>query len=47
MNLQEGKISLKSPIGAALMGHRTGDVVDVHAPSGTFQLRIESVTVDV
>lgn len=46
MNLQEGKISLKAPIGAALMGHRAGDVVDVQAPSGTFQLRIESVTVE-
>ncbi len=46
MNLQEGKISLKSPIGEALMGGKAGDVVDVHAPSGTFQLRIESVTVD-
>ncbi len=46
MNLQEGKISLKSPIGAALMGHRAGDVVDVHAPSGTFQVRIEKVTVE-
>lgn len=45
MNLQEGKISCKSPICMALMGKKVGDVVDVNAPSGIFQLRIESVLV--
>lgn len=45
MNLQEGKISCESPIGMALMGKKVGDVVDVNAPSGIFQLRIESVLV--
>lgn len=45
MNLQDGKISCKSPIGMALMGKKVGDVVDVNAPSGIFQLRIESVLV--
>lgn len=43
MNLQEGKISLKSPIGEALMGKKAGDVVEVKAPAATFKLRIESV----
>lgn len=45
MNLQEGKISCKSPIGMALMGKKVGEVVDVNAPSGVFQLKIESVLV--
>mgnify|MGYP004471223385 FL=1 len=45
MNLQEGKISCKSPIGMALMGKKVGEVVDVNAPSGVLQLRIESVLV--
>lgn len=45
MNLQEGKISCKSPIGMALMGRKAGDEVEVHAPSGTFRLRIESVDI--
>ncbi len=45
MNLQEGKISQKSPIGAALMGHKEGDTVTVNAPSGAFDLRIEKITV--
>lgn len=45
MNLEEGKISCKSPIGAALMGRKEGEIVDVQAPSGTFKIRIESVSV--
>lgn len=43
MDLQAGKISLKSPIGEALMGRKAGDIVEVHAPAATFRLRIESV----
>lgn len=46
MNLQEGKISLKSPIGAALMGRKAGDEVIVHAPASTFRLHIDSVRPD-
>lgn len=46
MNLEAGKISLKSPIGAALMGGKVGDVVEVKAPSGTQLLRIESISFD-
>ena len=43
MNLSEGKISLKSPIGKALMGKRPGDIVEVQAPAGTIRLRIDSI----
>lgn len=43
MNLQEGKISCKSPIGSALMGKKTGDEVDVPAPAGTFRIRIDRI----
>ncbi len=45
MNLQEGKISCKSPIGMALMGKKAGEVAEVNAPSGTFQIRIENISV--
>lgn len=44
MKLEEGKISLKSPIGQALMGGKAGDVVEVHAPAGTVRLRIDKVS---
>lgn len=43
MNLSEGKISIKSPIGKALMGRRPGDIVEVQAPAGTIKLRIDSI----
>ena len=44
MDLEAGKISLKSPIVAALMGNKVGDIVKAQAPSGTLRLRIESIT---
>ena len=46
MDLGAGKISLKSPIGAALMGKKVGDVAEAHVPAGTLRLRIESITLD-
>ena len=46
MNLEAGKISLKSPIGAALMGGKVGEIVEAQVPSGTLRLRIESITLD-
>ena len=46
MDLEAGKISLKSPIGAALMGKRVGETAEVTTPSGTMRLRVESITFD-
>jgi len=43
MNLQEGKISLKSPIGQALMGKNAGDIVEVNAPAGVIRLKIDKI----
>ena len=44
MDLEAGKISLKSPIGDALMGRKVGEIVEAQVPSGTLRLRIESIT---
>ena len=44
MDLEAGKISLKSPIGAALMGKKVGEIAEARVPSGILRLRIESVT---
>ena len=44
MNLEAGKISLKSPIGAALMDKKVGDIVEAQTPSGTLRFRIENIT---
>ena len=42
-NLREGKISIKSPIGQALLNKKVGDVVEVRVPAGMLKLRIESI----
>lgn len=42
-NLREGKISIKSPIGQALLNKKAGDVVEVRVPAGLLKLRIEDV----
>ena len=44
MDLEAGRISLKSPIGAALMGKKVGDIAEAQVPSGTLRLRIDSIT---
>ena len=44
MNLEAGKISLKSPIGAALLGKKVGEIAEAQVPSGTLRLRIESIS---
>ena len=46
MDLEAGKISLKSPIGAALMGKKIGEIAEALVPSGTLYLRIESITLE-
>lgn len=43
-NLREGKISIKSPIGQALLNKHVGDVVEVTVPAGVMKLRIEKIT---
>ena len=38
-----GGVSPDSPLGAALIGRRVGDVVDVEAPRGTWRAKIVSI----
>ena len=46
MDLEAGKISLQSPIGAALMGKKAGEIAEAQVPSGILRLRIESISLD-
>ena len=39
----QGKISIASPVGKAVYQHRSGEEVEVEAPSGTFRVRIEAI----
>jgi transcription elongation factor GreA len=43
-NLREGKISIKSPIGQALLNRKVGDVIEVKVPAGQLRLRIDSIS---
>ena len=39
----EGKLSVESPVGQALVGARTGDVVEIPTPKGTRTLEVTSI----
>ena len=43
-NMQEGKLSIKSPIAEAMLGRKAGDVVEAQVPVGTIRIRIEEIT---
>ena len=43
-NPMEGKISDQSPIGAALIGKRAGDEVEVEVPNGTVGMKVLEVS---
>jgi transcription elongation factor GreA len=38
-----GRISFKSPIGRALMGHRIGDTVEVETPGGSVEFEVVTI----
>jgi regulator of nucleoside diphosphate kinase len=39
----EGRISVLAPIGTAIIGYRTGDVIKWPVPAGTIRLKVEEV----
>jgi len=39
----QGKLSIESPVGQALLGARTGDVVEIPTPRGTRRLEVRSI----
>jgi regulator of nucleoside diphosphate kinase len=42
-NLEQGKISVMSPFGAALLGYRAGDILDWKVPDGVRRIQIVEV----
>ena len=40
----EQKISNESPVGAAVLGHKKGDVFEVHTPAGLLVYKVLSIT---
>lgn len=45
-NIQQGKISVNSPIGKALLGKKVGEVAEVQVPNGTIDLEVLEITRD-
>jgi len=41
---KEGKISIASPVGKALLGLTTGDVAEIEVPAGTLRYEVLNVT---
>ena len=39
-----GKLSIESPVGQALLGHREGDVVEIPTPKGSRTLEVVSIS---
>ena len=42
-DLREGKISIKSPIGQALLNKKIGDTIEVSVPAGMLRVHIENI----
>lgn len=43
LNLEHGQISVNSPVGRALLGHKAGEEITVETPSGERRYRIVDV----
>jgi transcription elongation factor GreA len=43
-NPREGKISNESPIGKAILNHKTGETVKVETPGGTYNVKIMKIS---
>ena len=42
-DVKRGSISVQSPLGRALIGHRVGDIVQVHRPAGMIEYEIQAI----
>ncbi len=42
-DLKTGSISVQSPIGRGLIGHKVGDIVEIKRPAGTVEYEIQKI----
>ena len=42
-DITQNKISILSPLGTALIGYRTGDIIEWKAPAGLRRLKVEEI----
>ena len=43
-DLKEGKISVQSPVGRALIGHKLGDIVEITTPASKFEYEVLDIS---
>ena len=46
-DLKKGKISVQSPVGKALIGHKVGDIVTIKTPAKTVEYEIHEIEIAV
>lgn len=46
-DIKKGKISVQSPVGKALIGHKVGDVVTIKTPGKTVEYEIQEIAIAV
>ncbi len=46
-DLKKGKISIQSPVGKALIGHKVGDVVTIKTPAKTVEYEIQEIEINL
>lgn len=46
-DIKKGKISIQSPVGKALIGHKKGDVVTIKTPSKVVEYEIEEIQISL
>ena len=46
-DLKQGKISVQSPVGKALIGHKVGDAVTIKTPAKTVEYEIQEIEIAV
>lgn len=44
-DFKKGKISVQSPVGKALIGHRVGDIVTIKTPAKTVEYEIQEIQI--
>lgn len=46
-NIDENKISLRSPLGQALHNHKVGDIVTINSPDSVYTVKINAISLEV
>ncbi|MCX5716535.1 MAG: transcription elongation factor GreA [Candidatus Omnitrophica bacterium] len=43
-DISQNKISINSPVGKALLGHKTGDIIEINVPVGTLKYKVTKIS---